>query len=127
MSEAEHTPTPWETSPGRYGSPKRWVAVKHNFPQHPYEGDLQNEWGIYPPLGEAGPVALVSGETDARFIVAACNSHDALVDACIQAREWMDKGGDFGELMRVVNALDAAITAAGVPFIRVERFMGGEG
>jgi len=39
----------------------------------------------------------------------------------------MDKGGDFGELMRVVNALDAAITAAGVPFVRVEKFMGGEG
>lgn len=69
------TPGPWEKSKhhnfGDFQTPKAWTYVKHNFPSAPYEGELSDEWGIYPPLGEAGPVALVAGEKNAEFIAAA--------------------------------------------------------
>ena len=78
----QHTSLPWEASGhAEPSSPKEWAYVKHNFPEAPYEGDLDDEWGIYPPLGEAGPVAIVSGEANAHFIVTACNAHEALVTA----------------------------------------------
>lgn len=79
------TPGPWETSNGPHskslgaiGNPKEWRYVQHNFPQAPYEGEFSDEWGIYPPLGEAGPVALVSGEMNAKLISAA----PELIEAC---------------------------------------------
>lgn len=79
------TPGPWETSngphhkyPGSIGDPKAWRYVQHNFPLAPYEGEFSDEWGIYPPLGEAGPVALVSGEMNAKLISAA----PELLEAC---------------------------------------------
>lgn len=74
------TPGPWETSSkphdksrkgGHVGRPEEWRYVRHNFPEAPYEGEFSDEWGIYPPLGEAGPVALVSGEANAKLIVQA--------------------------------------------------------
>jgi hypothetical protein len=74
------TPGPWETSNGPHhkggkgshvGRPEEWRYVQHHFPSHPYEGEFSDEWGIYPPLGEAGPVALVAGEANARLIAAA--------------------------------------------------------
>jgi hypothetical protein len=52
------------------GNPKEWRYVQHNFAEAPYEGELSDEWGIYPPLGEGGPVALVAGESNARLIAA---------------------------------------------------------
>ena len=79
------TKGPWETSngphhkyPGSIGDPKAWRYVQHNFPLAPYEGEFSDEWGIYPPLGEAGPVALVSGEMNAKLISAAPD----LLEAC---------------------------------------------
>lgn len=79
------TPGPWETSngphhkyPGSIGDPKAWRYVQHNFPLAPYEGEFSDEWGIYPPLGEAGPVALVSGEMNAKLISVA----PELLEAC---------------------------------------------
>lgn len=74
MSAALHTPGPWETSlhqKGRtIGRPQCWTINRHEFPDHPYEGQLEDEWGVYPPLGESGPVALVAGEDNARLIAA---------------------------------------------------------
>ena len=70
-----HTSGPWEASHHKrfpdFHTPKAWTFVKHNFPEHPYEGDLEEEYGIYPPLGQAGPVALVAGEGNARLIAVA--------------------------------------------------------
>lgn len=88
MSEIEPaTPGPWETSDrphskglGALGNPKEWRYVQHNFPEAPYEGELSDEWGIYPPLGEAGPVALVAGESNAKLIAAAPELLTALKD-----------------------------------------------
>lgn len=78
MNEIEPvTPGPWETSEGPHrksdmlGRPEKWRYVQHNFPSAPYEGELSDEWGIYPPLGEAGPVALVAGESNAKLIASA--------------------------------------------------------
>jgi hypothetical protein len=74
----KHTPEPWETS--RHTpletchKTNEWTIVKHNFPNPPYEGELCNEYGIYPPLGESGPVALVAGEVNAARIVACVNA-----------------------------------------------------
>lgn len=76
-TEVKHTPGPWERSEGpmvkgeRMGRPEKWRYVQHNFPDYPYEGELCDEYGIYPPLGEAGPVALVAGKTNAQLIAAA--------------------------------------------------------
>jgi len=81
-SEAGEVPArPWEVS-GPHGKgetighPKRWRYVEHHFPDAPYEGELDDEYGIYPPLGESGPVALVAGRATAEFIVAAANAFD---------------------------------------------------
>ena len=81
----EHTKTPWEIShhvklPNCH-TPSTWQIVKHDFPDYPYEGELEEEWGMYPPLGEAGPIALIAGGANAAFIVKACNLHDELVEA----------------------------------------------
>lgn len=60
-AKTEHTPEPWEWS-------------KHKFNSPPFEGTLEQECGIYPPLGESGPVAIASGEANARRIVACVNA-----------------------------------------------------
>ncbi len=69
------TPGPWEQSRHERGklvcNPNQWEIKKHEFPNAPYEGDFENEYGIYPPSGERGPVALVAGEVNARLIAAA--------------------------------------------------------
>lgn len=87
MNEIEPvTPGPWETSDGPHrkagplGWPQKWRYVQHNFPDAPYEGELSDEWGIYPPMGEAGPVALVAGEANAKLIAAAPDLLEALKD-----------------------------------------------
>ena len=56
-----HTREPWEWS-------------EHTFNAPPFEGTLERECGIYPPLGESGPVAIASGKEDARRIVACVNA-----------------------------------------------------
>ena len=70
-----YTKGPWETSHHRkmetIHNPNHWTVKVHEFPYPPYEGELEEEWGVYPPLGECGPVALVSGEANARLIAAA--------------------------------------------------------
>jgi hypothetical protein len=80
MSEQQHTPGPWQACIGRYGKGRtpKWEIRKHEFNLPPYEGDLDDEWGIYPPMGEAGPVALVAGEENARLVAAAPD----LLSAC---------------------------------------------
>ena len=51
--EQRHTPGPWELS-------------KHS----DLISVLEDEYGIYPPPGEAGPVAVVGGEANAKLISA---------------------------------------------------------
>ena len=77
----EFTPGPYESAIGSYGigRVKQWTIVRHQFPKYPYEGELNNEWGIYPPLGECGPVALVAGEENARLLSAAPDLYAALI------------------------------------------------
>lgn len=57
---AQATPGPWEAMPsgGKV---------------------MEDEWGVFPPYGERGPVALVSGEPDARFMSAAREDVLALI------------------------------------------------
>lgn len=68
-----------------------------------------NEWGIYPPLGQAGPVALVAGEENARLIAAA----PELLAAC-KALIAHDKNGRFGEpdFPAAINMARAAVAKA---------------
>lgn len=71
MTDTGATPRPWEMSQ------KPYVSLATG------EGDnfSSGDWGIYPPLGEAGPVAVVNSEANAELIVRAVNSHDQLVAA----------------------------------------------
>lgn len=48
-----------------------WGYSQHKFPNPPFEGALEDEYGVYPPLGESGPVAITTGESNARLIAAA--------------------------------------------------------
>jgi hypothetical protein len=72
--EPDDSPPPWTTSKHRkletIGTPNGWTIKRHEFPDPPYEGDLDEEWGIYPADGGKGPIALVAGEENARFIMA---------------------------------------------------------
>ena len=80
---AAATPGPVETSLHEklttVGDTNHWTVKEHEFPQPPYEGQLTEEWGVYPPLGEAGPVALVSGPHNAALFVFAVNNLPALL------------------------------------------------
>ena len=63
-----------------------WVWNEHEFNFPPFEGTLEKECGIYPPLGESGPVAIAAGEANARRIV-------ACVNACAGIPiEWVEAG-----------------------------------
>jgi hypothetical protein len=61
----EHSKLPWELG----GRVSDVVA------------DLEDQHNIYPPLGEAGPIAEVAGQANAAYICLAVNSHDALLSA----------------------------------------------
>jgi len=65
---SEHTPTPWDHS-------SLCVEEATGEGQLFSAGDVH----VFPPYGEAGPVATVSGLANAAFIVKAVNSHDVLV------------------------------------------------
>lgn len=56
-----HTPGPWETT----GKP--YIETSTG------EGAMfsQGDWYVYPPLGQSGPIAVFSSETDARLGAAA--------------------------------------------------------
>lgn len=89
------TPRPWEIGgPAKksetVGRPAKWRYVQHHFPDYPYEGELEDEYGIYPPLGESGPVALVAGRENAEFITRSGNAHDALVAVADELHGIMD-------------------------------------
>jgi hypothetical protein len=108
------TPGPWETSEhahakaGTCGHPEKWRYVQHNFPEAPYEGELSDEWGVYPPLGEAGPVALVAGQSNARLIAKAPEMLDLLkkhlresgCDGDLCSRAWHE---EFLKMIRSVE------------------------
>lgn len=68
-----HTPGPWAKGDNAMRGPAKrdWYAVQHVFNQEPFEGVLENEWGVYPPPGNAGPVCIASDEANARLIAAA--------------------------------------------------------
>jgi hypothetical protein len=116
MEEIEPaTPGPWETSTkphdkslGPIGNPKQWRYVQHNFPEAPYEGELSDEWGIYPPMGEAGPVALVAGESNAKLIAAAPTMLDLMkkhlresgCDGDLCSRTWHE------EFLKAIRSVD---------------------
>lgn len=108
-----HTPGPWELAGphqkgDKIGSPRTWRYVQHHFPDHPYEGELSDEYGIYPPLGEAGPVALVAGKENATLISVApemlemLKKHlsDSGCDGDLCNRSWHE---EFLRLIRTVE------------------------
>jgi hypothetical protein len=63
----KYTPEPWEWSKSEFNGPV-------------IDRLLQDECGIYPPLGEAGPVAIASGEANAARIVACVNAMAGIDD-----------------------------------------------
>src|ERR1043166_286561 len=102
MNEIEPaTPGPWERSSKPHskgetiGRPGKWRYVQHNFPEAPYEGELSDEWGIYPPLGEAGPVALVAGESNAKLIASAPDLLAERDGLLLQYNEVMEAAADL--------------------------------
>ncbi len=113
-SNEEWTPTePWVISHHRkgrlIGSPNYWNIKKHDFPDPPYEGYLEEEWGVYPTGDEGGPIALVAGEENARLIGAT----PGLLKACkfaLVAASQMPKPA-LGEIdwPRIAAELEAAI------------------
>ena len=81
---AEHTETPWEVS-------------------QPYcdSGPVQGEYRVRPVNSQQGHIIAVcrdlalnsnkaTAAANATFIVRACNSHDALVEACEGARRYIE-------------------------------------
>jgi hypothetical protein len=66
---------------GEKATPGPWDVSEHQFPDPPFEGQLEREHGIYPPLGESGPVALLSGPRNAELIVALRNALPELLAA----------------------------------------------
>lgn len=48
------------------GTPGPWESTEHQFNAPPYEGTLEREHGIYPPLGERGPVSIAGGKENER-------------------------------------------------------------
>jgi hypothetical protein len=103
-----------------FGLPAKWRYVRHNFPNEPYEGDLSDEFGIYPPIGHSGPVALVAGQDNAKLIaaapdlLAACQGAEKLLSA--QLEEYNKAMTSFYEPKAepgpVLTALRAAIAKA---------------
>ena len=110
------TPGPVETSLHEklttVGDTNHWTVKEHEFPQPPYEGQLTEEWGVYPPLGEAGPVALVSGPHNAALFVLAVNAFPALLDVAEAAAAYQEEMAALGN--GVDPALSAALSALGL-------------
>lgn len=98
-----HTPGPWE----RGGLTRDRYVTEGSTSEGIFElGDVY----IFPPLGEAGPVAIAAGIGNADRIVRACNSHDTLVKALEFIRDGYDRLDVSHEDFRVkayAVALDA--------------------
>jgi len=62
---AQHTPGPWSLA----GGPLIIEVLKT------FGGE---EWMVYPPLGETGPIAVAAGESNAHLIAAAPDLLEAL-------------------------------------------------
>lgn len=69
--------TPIEAASGA-ATPRPWTWSSQAHMSDEFRS-LEEQHVIYPPLGSAGPVALVAGEEDTTFIIAACNSASALL------------------------------------------------
>lgn len=109
-----HTPGPWDlgnTQP-HISVPNNWTIREHEFPLAPYEGELNDEWGVYPPLGHSGPVALVAGADNARLIAAAPDLL-AAVWALVEHFERVD--GDASHKAVIKQATDAIGKATNRP------------
>jgi hypothetical protein len=120
MPEAQEqtraTPGPWEAATGPYGKRRvlSWEIRKHVFNQPPFEGNLEDEWGVYPPLGEAGPVALVAGEANAQLVCAAPelkNGCSALLGLLQLLAERADVSDDLRAALTSGHRIDEARAA----------------
>ena len=107
------TPGPVETSLHEklttVGDTNHWTVKEHEFPQPPYEGQLTEEWGVYPPLGEAGPVALVSGPHNAALFVFAVNNLAALLGVA-GAADAVSRSVTMAQEREAKDALDSALS-----------------
>jgi len=79
---SKHTPGPWEMH-------------VHQFNMSPFEGALENECGIYPPLGESGPVAIACGEANARLIATTPELIEALKEEH-KEKSWLIESESWG-------------------------------
>ena len=91
----KHTPGPWEMPAG---------PADKNISDIFDVGD----YNVYPPLGEAGPVAIVAGEANAHLIAAA----PAMLTMLRELRECAEYWSEYDVPLGIVERLDSVIKQA---------------
>ena len=98
----EHTPTPW--------------TANEQFVQGADHTTIVNTFGNYPPHERLGQIAaFAEAKANAEFLCRACNSHDALLEACEAFIEAWDKSHQLEKTDLAVRLAKAAIEAAKPP------------
>lgn len=90
---AEYTPTPWSVETA-FQEPGIWIAA----PDTSIVARVYEQGGL--------------GVPNAARIVRCVNAHDALVEACLAAFDFVDSGGEDGSPLKIIKQLTAALAAA---------------